>query len=120
MNKKLQALFVSAATVFASATVFANQVPEVVYQPKDAQLIKQQHKHNGEYEATYSLPGNDVRPLAQEVEAYAKSKGFNVVKSEIRPDDAEFTFRRDRQELEVSIEAEKNNLIEYEVDFEIN
>ncbi|QLB16106.1 hypothetical protein A6B40_00175 [Mannheimia varigena] len=106
-------------TAFVSATVFAKSVPSEIYQPR-GELVKADRQGNGEFEVEYRVKGNDVRSLAQQTIAHAKKKGFRVVESEIKRDDADLKFERGDQELDVQIELKGNNRIEYKADLDLD
>ena len=48
------------------------------------------------------------------------SKGFHVVESEIKHDDADLKFKRGKQELDVSIEDKGQGRIEYKADLDLD
>ena len=61
---------------------------------------------------------SDVRQLAQRVISHARSQGFRLVESEIKPHDADLKFRRGDQELDVEIERKGHGHIEYKADLD--
>lgn len=58
--------------------------------------------------------------LSKKVIAHARSKGFHVVESEIKHDDADLKFKRGKQELDVSIEDKGQGRIEYKADLDLD
>ncbi|HHW7506932.1 TPA: hypothetical protein ACU21B_000755 [Mannheimia haemolytica] len=106
-------------TTFVSATAFAQAVavPDEIYQPQ-GKLIKSELQGKNEYEVEYHIKGTDVRALAEKAIAHAKSKGFDLVKSEIKDRDADLTFKRNNEELDIDIELEGKDHIEYKADLD--
>lgn len=113
-----KALFI--LTTFASATAFAQAVavPEEIYQPQ-GKLIKSELQGKNDFEVEYLVNGKDVRGLAEKAIQHAKSKGFDLVKSEIKDREADLKFKRNKQELEIDIELEVNG-IEYKADLDLD
>ncbi|AHG75275.1 hypothetical protein [Mannheimia varigena] len=107
-------------TTFASVTAFAQSVavPEEIYQPQ-GELIKSELDGKNEFEVEYHVKGTDVRGLAEKAIEHAKSKGFDLVKSEIKDKDADLKFKRNKQELDIDIELEGKDRIEYKADFDL-
>ena len=104
-----------------SATAFAAPLPAEIYLPAGAHTVKADRQGNGEFEYEAELParGNPI-PSWQKVIAHARSKGFHVVESEIKHDDADLKFKRGRQELDVSIENKGHGRIEYKADLDLD
>ena len=71
-------------------------------------------------EAELSGRHNSIPSLAKKVIAHARSKGFHVVESEIKHDDADLKFKRGKQELDVSIEDKGQGRIEYKADLDLD
>lgn len=119
MKKVSKALLV--LTTFASATAFAQSVavPEEIYQPQ-GELIKSELQGKNEFELEYHVKGTDVRGLAEKAIEHAKSKGFDLVKSEIKDKDADLKFKRNKQELDVDIELEGKDHIEYKAELDLD
>ncbi|MDD0824445.1 hypothetical protein PTQ27_08215 [Mannheimia sp. AT1] len=116
MKSLTKALFILAP--FISGTAFANSIPDDIYQPK-GELIKAQ-KQGNEFEVEYKLQGDDVRDIAKKATEHAKRKGFRIVESEIKKDDADLKFKRGNQELDVEIEAKGKNRIEYKAELDLD
>ncbi|QLB14447.1 hypothetical protein A6B39_02770 [Mannheimia granulomatis] len=119
MKQVSKALLILAT--FASATALAQStaIPEEVYQPK-GQLIKSERQGKNEFGIEYHVTGKDVRGLAEKTIEHAKSKGFDLVESEIKDDDADLKFKRDQQELDVEIELTDKDLIEYKIELDLD
>ena len=68
-----------------------------------------------------NFPANVIPflPWPKKVIAHARSKGFHVVESEIKHDDADLKFKRGKQELDVSIEDKGQGRIEYKAEFRL-
>ena len=105
-----------------SATAFASPLPSEIYRPDAAHTIKAAHQGDGEFEYEAELSGqrNSIPSLAKKVIAHARSKGFHVVESEIKHDDADLKFKRCKQELDVSIEDKGQGRIEYKADLDLD
>ena len=90
--------------------------------PDGAHTIKADHQGDGEFEYEAELSGqrNSIPSLAKKVIAHARSKGFHVVESEIKHDDADLKFKRGKQELDVSIEDKGQGRIEYKADLDLD
>lgn len=119
---KAKSLMVTGILALFSASAFAAPLPSEIYRPAGAHTVKADHQGNGEfeYEAELSARHTSIPTLAKKVIAHAHSKGFRVVESEIKRDDADLKFRRGRQELDVSIESKDYGRIEYKADLDLN
>ena len=115
-------VFATAFATLVSTSAFAAPVPSEIYKPAGAKTIKADRQGNGEfeYEAELSSQNTSIPALAKKVIAHAKDKGFKVVESEIKRDDADLKFKRGNQELDVSIEDKDHGRIEYKVDLDLN
>ena len=103
-----------------SSIAFAAPIPDEIYQPARAKVVKADRKGGGEFEAEFRLKGNDVRPIAKKVIRHAKDEGFRLVESDIKRDDADLKFERGDQELDVQIELKDNGRIEYKADLDLD
>ena len=112
---KAKSLMVTGILALFSASAFAAPLPSEIYRPAGAHTVKADPQGNGEFEYEAELS-----TLAKKVIAHAHSKGFRVVESEIKRDDADLKFRRGRQELDVSIESKDHGRIEYKADLDLN
>ena len=121
MNKS-PALFTAAALVLLSAAASAAPLPAEIYRPAGAHTVKADRQGDGEfeYEARLSARGTSVPALARKATAHARSKGFRVVESEIKHDDADLKFKRGDQELDISIERKSRDRIEYKADLDLD
>lgn len=111
-------LFALGLSLFAGSAM-AGSIPKEIYRP-NGQLVKSDHKGDGEFEVEYRLSGNDVRGIAKSAIAHAKRHGFRLTESEIKRDDADLKFSRGNQELDISIEAKGKNRIEYKADLDLD
>lgn len=121
MNKTKSLMLTGILALF-SASAFAAPVPSEIYKPAGAKTIKADRKGNGEfeYEAELSSRHTSIPALAKKVIAHAKRKGFKVVESEIKRDDADLKFKRGNHELDVSIEDKDHGHIEYKADLDLD
>ena len=96
---KTKSLLANGILALFSATAFAAPLPAEIYLPAGAHTVKADRQGNGEFEYEAELParGNPIPSLAKKVIAHARSKGFQVVESEIKHDDADLKFKRGRQ-----------------------
>ena len=119
---KTKSLLATGILALFSATAFAAPLPAEIYLPAGAHTVKADRQGNGEFEYEAELPvrGNPIPSLAKKVIAHARSKGFQVVESEIKHDDADLKFKRGRQELDVSIENKGHGRIEYKADLDLD
>lgn len=119
---KTKSLMLTGIMALFSASAFAAPLPSEIYRPAGAKTVKADRQGNGEfeYEAELSSRHTSIPSLARKVIAHARSKGFKVVESEIRRDDADLKFKRGRQELDVSIEDKDHGRIEYKADLDLN
>lgn len=111
-------LLLAAMLAGFSSFAAADTLPREIYRPRGAQVVKAEAQDDGEFEAKFYLRGNDVRQLAQRVISHARSQGFRLVESEIKPHDADLKFRRGDQELDVEIERKGHGHIEYKADLD--
>ena len=119
---KAKSLLATGILALFSATAFASPLPSEIYRPAGAQTSKADHQGDGEFEYKAELSGrhNSIPSLAKKVIAHARSKGFHVVESEIKHDDADLKFKRGKQELDVSIEDKGQGRIEYKADLDLD
>lgn len=119
---KTKSLMLTGIMALFSASAFAAPLPSEIYRPAGAKTIKADRQGNGEfeYEAELSKHNTSIPSLARKVIAHAKSKGFRVVESEIKRDDADLKFKRGNQELDVSIERKNRGRIEYKADLDLD
>ncbi|MDO4879087.1 MAG: hypothetical protein Q3966_07340 [Neisseria sp.] len=117
----MKALLLTGILSLFSAAAFAAPVPSEIYKPAGARTIKADRQGDGEFEYEAELPGKraSVPSLAKKVIRHARSRGFKVVESEIKHDDADLKFKRGNQELDVSIE-DKGHRIEYKADLDLD
>ena len=113
---KAKSLLATGILALFSATAFASPLPSEIYRPAA------DHQGDGEFEYEAELSGqrNSIPSLAKKVIAHARSKGFHVVESEIKHDDADLKFKRGKQELDVSIEDKGQGRIEYKADLDLD
>ena len=109
---KTKSLLATGILALFSATAFAAPLPAEIYLPAGAHTVKADRQGNGEFEYEAELPARGI--------AHARSKGFHVVESEIKHDDADLKFKRGRQELDVSIENKGHGRIEYKADLDLD
>ena len=121
MSKTTSLLATGILALFSAAAIAA-PLPAEIYRPTGAQTIKAERQSDGEfeYEAELSARRTSVPALAKKVIAHARSKGFRMVESEIRHDDADLKFTRRNQKLEVSIENDGDGRIEYHADLDLD
>lgn len=119
---KAKSLLATGILALLSTTAFAASLPSEIYRPAGAQTIKADRQGAGEfeYEAELSARRASIPSLARKVIAHARSKGFRVVESEIKHDDADLKFKRGNQEMDVSIESKGQGRIEYKADFDLD
>ena len=119
---KAKSLLATGILALFSATAFASPLPSEIYRPDGAHTIKADQQGDGEFEYEAELSGqrNSIPSLAKKVIAHARSKGFHVVESEIKHDDADLKFKRGKQELDVSIEDKGQGRIEYKADLDLD
>ncbi|MCP1659238.1 hypothetical protein [Neisseria perflava] len=119
---KTKSLMLTGILALFSASAFAAHLPSEIYQPAGAKTVKADKQGDGEfeYEAELSARNTSIPALAKKVIAHAKSKGFRVVESEIKRDDADLKFKRGNQELDVSIEDKDHGRIEYKADLDLD
>lgn len=119
---KAKSLLATGILALFSATALASPLPSEIYRPAGAHTIKADHQGDSEFEYEAELSGrhNSIPSLAKKVIAHARSKGFHVVESEIKHDDADLKFKRGKQELDVSIEDKGQGRIEYKADLDLD
>lgn len=119
---QVKSLVLTGILALFSTSAMAAAVPSEIYKPAGAETVKADRQGQGEFEyvAELSARKTSVSALAKKVIAHAKSKGFRVVESEIKRDDADLKFKRGQQELDVSIEDKDNGRIEYKADLDLD
>lgn len=107
--------------LFSAAAFAASPIPNEIYSPADAVIIKAELPGQGEFEAVFRLNANQisVKNLARQVRRHARSQGFHEVKSSVQNDDAELKFKREDQALDISIEQNRHGMIDYKADLDL-
>lgn len=118
MKTKSSVMMLTGIMALFSTGAFAASMPDEIFQPRGAEVVKADQQGDGEFEAEFRLRGSDVRSLAQQVRNHAQRHGFKVVESEVKGDDADLKFKRRDQELDVSIERKDHGMIEYKADLD--
>ena len=115
-------LMIAGLMALFSASAMAAPIPDEIFKPHGAEVIKADRQGDGEFEAEFRLHGRDtsVERLAGQVRAHAQRHGFKVVESEVKRDDADLKLKRRDQELDVSIERKDHGIIEYKADLDSN
>ncbi|STZ76375.1 hypothetical protein [Bergeriella denitrificans] len=121
MSQTKSLMFAGMLALFSTGALAA-AVPSEIYQPAGAHTVKADRQNDGEFEYEAELPARStsVKALANKVIAHARSKGFRIVESEIKRDEADLEFKRGRHTLDVSIDKEDDGRIEYKADLDLD
>lgn len=119
-NLKL-GLLIGALGLFSTGAMAAH-LPDEIYQPRGAKVIKADRQGKGEFEVEFRLDAREHRipVLAEKVISHAGYHGFRLVESEIEHDDADLKFKRGDQEMDIEIELKDHHRIEYKAELDLD
>lgn len=102
----------------ALANAASDPIPDIVFVPENVQVIEAEKKWFGGFELEAKLADGTLIELTQQVKAFYLDKGFEISHEDLKEDDVELLFIKGQENVEVDIELEHNNLIEYSIDYE--
>ena len=111
-------LALTAAAFAVTAHAASDPIPDIVFVPENAKVTEAEKKWFDGFELEANLSGSSLIELTQQVKAFYLDKGFTISREEIKEDDVELLFVKGQENVDVDIELEHNNLIEYSVDYE--
>lgn len=111
-------LALTTAVVALSAHAASDPIPEIVFVPENAKVTEAENKWFGGFELEANLTGSTLVDLTQQVKTFYLDKGFEIRHEEVKADDVELLFVKGQENVEIDIELEDNDLIEYIVDYE--
>ena len=116
---KTKILLVLTTLAFAvTAHAAQDTVPEIIFVPDNATVIEAEKKLFGGFELDANLSGSSLSGLSEQVKAFYIDKGFVLSREQADDDDIELLFVKEQESIEVDIELEHNDIIEYSVDYE--
>ncbi|SNU79033.1 Uncharacterised protein [Neisseria zoodegmatis] len=120
MMKQSKTLLITGIMALFSAGAAAAGLPGEIFQPRGAKVVKADAQSDGGYEAEFRIDAGNtsVAHLVERVREHARRHGFEVVESDIKNDDADLKFKRRDQALDVSIERNRQGVIEYKADLD--
>ena len=110
-------LVLTAALAF-SANAAQDSVPEIIFVPDNAQVVEAEEKLFGGFELEANLSGATLAGITEQVKDFYTAKGFELSREQADDDDVELVFVKEHESIEVDIELEHNDIIEYSVDYE--
>ena len=117
MKTKIMLILTTAALAF-SAYAAQDSVPEIIFVPDNAQVVEAEEKLFGGFELEANLTGSSLVGITEQVKAFYTDKGFELSREQTDDDDVELVFVKEHESIEVDIELEHNDIIEYSVDYE--
>lgn len=112
------ALALTAAAFAFTAHAAQDPIPDIIFVPENAQVIDAEQKRRGGFELEADISGGSLDGLSEEVKAFYLERGFELRRDRADADDVELVFVKERDNIEVDIELEHNDIIEYSVDYE--
>lgn len=116
--KKHIMLALTAAAFAVTAYAASDVIPDIIFVPESAKVTEAEKKWFDGFELEANLTGTTLIDLTQQVNVFYLDKGFEISREDIKDDDVELLFVKGQEQIEVDIELEHNNLIEYSVDYE--
>lgn len=117
MNTKI-ALALTAAVFSFAAHAAQDPIPDIIFVPENAKVIDAEEKLRGGFELEADLSDSSLDGLSEAVKAFYTDKGFELRRDKADDDDVELLFVKEQESVEVDIELEHNDIIEYSVDYE--
>ncbi|MFP2769322.1 hypothetical protein [Oceanisphaera sp. KMM 10153] len=116
---KTNIMLVLTTAVF-SITAHAAQdpVPDIIFVPENAKVIEAEQKRRGGFELEADVSGSSLVELSEEAKAFYTRMGFELRRDRSDADDVELVFVKEQESIEIDIELEHNEIIEFSVDYE--
>ncbi|ART81573.1 hypothetical protein CBP31_02135 [Oceanisphaera profunda] len=113
-------IILALTTVAFALTAHAAQdpVPEIIFVPDNAQVVEAENKWFGGFELEANISGSTLLDISEQAKAFYTDKGFELSQEQADDDDIELLFVKEQESVEVDIELEHNDIIEYSVDYE--
>ena len=117
MKTKILLALTSLAFTF---TVHAAQdpIPDIIFVPENARVVEAEKKWFDGFELEADISNGSLASLSEQVKAFYTDKGFELEREQADDDDIELLFMKEQESVEVDIEREHNEIIEYSVDYE--
>lgn len=97
------------------------RLPVEIHQPASSQIVKIKHDREDDFlRVKLLVRGSNVYRLTQNVQSTARQYGYRMVGKEISTDEADLSFQSKRHRLNVSIDLNSDNTMDYEVERELN
>ena len=117
MKTKIMLALTTAALAF-TAHAAQDPIPDLIFVPDNAQVVEAEKKWFGGFELEANIPDGTLLVISEQVKAFYTDKGFELSREEADDDDVELLFVKEQESVEVDIELEHNDIIEYSVDYE--
>ncbi|GAA3715690.1 hypothetical protein GCM10022421_24160 [Oceanisphaera sediminis] len=117
MNPKTTLTLV-VATFAMKAHAAQDPIPDIIFVPENAKVVEAEQKWFGGFELEADVSGSSIGSISEAVKAFYTDKGFELGREQADDDDVELLFVKEQESVEVDIELEHNDIIEYSVDYE--
>ncbi|GGB42638.1 hypothetical protein GCM10011502_14950 [Oceanisphaera marina] len=113
-------ILLSLTTLAFAFTAHAAQdpIPDIIFVPDNARVVEAEEKWFGGFELEADISNGSLASLGEQVKAFYTNKGFELDREQADDDDIELLFMKEQESVEVDIELEHNEIIEYSVDYE--
>ncbi len=111
-----------ATLLLAQTSAFAApRLPAEIYQPSHAAtLLKAKVDNDGEVTAKWQVHHINMQRLIRDVERQARKHGYRVASKDVNVDETDMTLLSRNRRLDVSIDLNNDNSMDYKVNLEFN
>lgn len=96
------------------------KLPREIHQPSHATLLEAKTDNDGDFHAQWLVRSGRIDRLLAAAENTAKKHGYRVVQRELDNDEAEVSLVYGKRRLNISIDLNSDNTMDYEVELERN
>lgn len=93
-------------------------IPDIIFVPENAKVVEAEKKWFDGFELEADISNGSLTSLGEQVKAFYTDRGFALEREQADDDDIELLFVKEQESVEVDIELEHNDIIEYSVDYE--
>lgn len=111
-------LALTTLAVAFSAHAAQDPIPDIIFVPEHAQVTEAEQKWFDGFELEANISNGSLTSLSEQAKAFYTDKGFELDREQADDDDIELLFVKEQESVEVDIELEHNDIIEYSVDYE--
>lgn len=96
------------------------KLPSEIHQPSHATLLERKIDNDGDFRAQWHVRSGRVDRLLAAAEQTAKKQGYRVVERDLSADEADVSLVYGTRRLNISIDLNSDNTMDYEVELELN